>query len=251
MPQHDSTDAAAVVTGHSRGLGEAIASHLLARGIRVLGISRHCNPTLASRFSALEELTVDLADSFALARWLSGDVLERFVNGSRYPLLINNAGMLQPIGPAETQDVEAVSRTVAVNVGAVLMFSAAFAQTTMRAEERRILLVSSGAGRKPHAGWSIYCATKAALDHYARCVDLDRSPRLLISSVAPGVVDTEMQAEIRASSDERFPERPRFVALHRDKALPTPEQTGGRLVEYLLSEQFGREPVFDLRDFQP
>jgi hypothetical protein len=71
----------------------------------------------------------------------------------------------------------------------------------------------------------------------------------LISSVAPGVVDTEMQAEIRASTDERFPDRQRFVDMHRDNALPSPDQTSGRLVEYLLSDQFGAEPVFDLRDF--
>ena len=58
-----------------------------------------------------------------------------------------------------------------------------------------------------------------------------------------------MQAEIRASTDERFPDRPRFVAMHQDKALPTPDQTGGRLAAYLLSDVFVGEPVFDLRHF--
>jgi NAD(P)-dependent dehydrogenase (short-subunit alcohol dehydrogenase family) len=87
------------------------------------------------------------------------------------------------------------------------------------------------------------------MDHHARCVALDATPGLRIASVAPGVVDTEMQAEIRASTDEHFPDRPRFVAMHRDHTLPTPEAAGGKLVAYLLSDVFGNEPVFDLREF--
>ena len=241
------SEAAVIVTGHSRGLGAAIAEHLLVRGARVLGLSRHENASLATRFpDRLEHHVLDVADAGSLRRWLGSRALDGFVRGSETPLLVNNAGVLQPIGPLETQDVELVSRAVAVNVGAVLALSAAFVQATAHARARRILHVSSGAGRKPYAGWSIYCATKAAIDQHARCVALDRTEKLLISSVAPGVVDTEMQAEIRASSDERFPDRPRFVAMHRDKALPTPAQTGGRLVDYLLSDAFGREAVFDL-----
>ena len=251
MTSVNANEATAIVTGHSRGLGAAIAEHLLSRGTRVLGLSRHGNQSLATRFPGkLEEQALDVADAAALQRWLDSGALRAFTATST-PLLVNNAGVLQPIGPLDTQRPELVLRAVAVNVGAVLALSAAFVQATAGASERRILHVSSGAGRKPYAGWSIYCATKAAIDQHARCVVLDRTPNLLISSVAPGVVDTEMQAEIRASSDERFPDRPRFVAMHRDKALPSPAQTGGRLVEYLLSDIFGREAVFDLRDFQP
>ncbi|MFL5615226.1 MAG: SDR family oxidoreductase [Gemmatimonadaceae bacterium] len=249
MPILDPRKAAAIVTGHSRGLGEAIASHLLSRGARVLGVSRRENSGLASRFpDALEQVQLDVADSGSLTRFLATDTMSRFLEDGT-PVLVNNAGVLQPIGPLQSQDPELIMRAVSVNVGAVMAFSAAFIQATADTRERRILHVSSGAGRKPYAGWSIYCATKAAIDQHARCVELDRTPHLAIASVAPGVVDTEMQAEIRGSSDERFPDRPRFVALHRDKALPSPEQTGGRIVDYLLSDVFGREAVFDLRDF--
>jgi len=250
MTSLNANAATAIVTGHSRGIGAAIAEHLLARGARVLGLSRHGNDSLANRFpETLEQHALDLADGAALERWLGSGALGKFSDAGETPLLVNNAGVLQPIGPLPTQRVELVWRAVAVNVATVFSLSAAFVQATANARERRILHVSSGAGRKPYAGWSIYCATKAAIDQHARCVALDRTPNLLISSVAPGVVDTEMQAEIRASTDDRFPDRPRFVAMHRDKALPSPEQTGGRLVEYLLSDVFGREAVFDLRDF--
>jgi benzil reductase ((S)-benzoin forming) len=250
MTNLDAHETAAIVTGHSRGIGGAVAAHLLARGCRVLGVSRHGNADLVRRYpDCLRQEELDLADTPSVSRWLANGSLEQFLNGRTTALLVNNAGIIQPIGPLESQDAELVARAVTVNVGAALMLSAAFAKTTRASTERRILHVSSGAARKAYAGWSIYCATKAALDHHARCVSLDRSPRLSIASVAPGVVDTEMQAEIRASSDEEFPDRPRFLAMHRDRALPEPDQIGGKLVAYLLSDRFGAEAVFDLRDF--
>jgi benzil reductase ((S)-benzoin forming) len=247
----DPTRAAAIVTGHSRGIGEAIARHLLSRGARVLGVSRKRNETLANAFpETLHEASLDLADGSELSRWLDSDVPRRFIERAKTALLVNNAGVLQPIGPPAVQDLELVSRAVAVNVAAALMVTAWFARATSSAGERRVMHVSSGAGRKPYAGWSVYCSTKAAMDQHARCVALDAMPHFKISSIAPGVVDTEMQAEIRASTDDRFPERPRFVKMHRDNELPSPEKTGGKAAEYLLSDAFGAEPVFDLRDFQ-
>ncbi|MGE5651882.1 MAG: SDR family NAD(P)-dependent oxidoreductase, partial [Bacillota bacterium] len=98
-----------------------------------------------------------------------------------------------------------------------------------------------------YPGWSVYCATKAALDHHARAVVLDKNDALRICSLAPGVIDTGMQAEIRASSLEQFPLRERFDALKRDGALTAPDDGAARLVDYLLSDSFGRDPVADLR----
>lgn len=250
MPSLDASNTIAIVTGHSRGIGEAIAGGLLTHRVRVLGVSRHGNAELVRRYPGLlQEAAVDLGDATVLAKWVAGGVLGRFIGDAKRALLVNNAGVIQPIGPLQTQDASQIARALTVNVAAAFMLSAAFVQATMQLAERRILHVSSGAGRKPYAGWSIYCSTKAAMDHHARCVALDRTPNLRIASVAPGVVDTDMQAEIRASTDQDFPDRPRFVQMHRDQTLPSPERTGAKLVDYLLSDVFGAEPVFDLRDF--
>lgn len=238
---------AAIVSGHSRGLGAAIAEHLLARDIRVLGVSRKGNPDLAKRFGgALREAELDLADPDVVARWLAGDALPRFLGGSDLALLVNNAGVLQPIGPLETQDADAVTRAVIVNVGAPLAFSASFVAATANTRERRVLHISSGAARTPFAGWSVYCATKAALDLHARAVALDRTPRLHIVSLAPGVIDTAMQAEIRASTEAHFPDRQRFVELKEGGTLKDAGKTGGAVVDFLLSESFGKEPIAEL-----
>lgn len=239
----------AIVTGHSRGLGAAIAAELLSRGIGVLGLSRHGNPELSAQFpQALRETELDLADSDALAQWLGEDALRRFVADSHSVLLINNAGVVQPVGPLETQDLPAISRAVALNVAAPMMLAAALVAATPDARDRRIVHISSGAGRNAYPGWSVYCATKAALDLHSSAVALDRTRALRICSLAPGVIDTDMQSAIRATSLERFPMRPRFEALKSHGDLTPPQDAARRLVDYVLSPKFGETPIADLRD---
>ncbi len=237
----------AVLSGHNRGLGEAIAEELLDRGIAVLALARRGNPALAARHGErLREVALDLADAGALAAWLGSGALQAWLAESDEALLINNAGTLQPMGPLALQDPLVVARAVASNVAAPLALAAAFAAAGPQA--RRVLHVSSGAARKPYAGWSVYCATKAALDHHARAVQLDAVPGLRICALAPGVIDTGMQAEIRASTPERFPLRDRFAEMQASGGLVAPAACAMHLVDYLLDEDFGREPVADLRD---
>lgn len=238
----------AILTGHTRGLGAAIAEDLLSREIAVLGVSRNRNTGLERRYPALSQAAVDLADSAALARWLAGDELQRFVAGCKDVLLINNAGIVQPIGPLGMQDATMIAQAVGLNVAAPLMLGSAVATASHDATDVRILHVSSGAARNAYAGWSIYCATKAALDQHARAVALDRTPHVRICSLAPGIIDTDMQAEIRATTREQFPMRDRFEDLKRGGQLSNPTTCAKKLVDYLVSSQFGQLAVADLRE---
>ncbi len=237
----------AVVTGHSRGLGAAIAEALLARDIPVLAIARRGNEELASRYGdALTEAMLDLADADAVAGWLEGGALSRFLAGSQEALLVNNAGVVGPIGPAGTLEARDIARAVSLNVAAPLVLGNAFIAATEGAA-RRILHISSGAGRNGIPGWSTYCATKAALDNHARAVAGDALPGLRIESLAPGVIDTDMQAEIRATTGDQFVLRERFVALKRNNELAGPAECAEKLVSHLLGDGFGNDPVTDLR----
>lgn len=238
-------DIKAIVTGHSRGLGAAIVAQLRARGIPVLALSRHA---ATGSDTGVSQVMLDLSDLQALSSWVASDALERYIDDAGEVLLINNAGVLGPVGSLELQDAMEIARAVSLNVAAPLMLSAALAADA-QGRARRILHVSSGAARNPYPGWSIYCATKAALDQHARAAALDGVAGLRICSLAPGVIDTDMQAEIRAVNPGRFPLRERFENLKRDGQLARPEACAERLVAYALSEEFGQQPVADLRDF--
>ena len=234
----------AIVTGHSRGLGEGIARALLARGAQVMGIARHGNPALAG----VREIALDLADTAALQAWLEGGELAAFLGGADRALLVNNAGVVQPVGAPGAQGAARLALAVSVNVTAALVLTDAFVAATRGCPDRRVAHVSSGAGRAPYSGWSSYCASKAALDMHARAVALDAVPGLAIASIAPGVIDTAMQAEIRAAPEHDFPGIGRFIALKRDGALVEPSAAGAQLVEYVSSARFGTMPLADLRD---
>lgn len=234
----------AIVTGHTRGLGAALAQALLARGIAVLGVARSRSADAAG----MEQVELDLADLDAVQAWIASDALARFIRDAHTVLLLNNAGLLQPVGPLETQDPADIARAVSVNVAAPLMLSAAVAVASTHALDRRIVHISSGAGRNAYPGWSLYCATKAALDHHARAVAQDSSRGLRISSVAPGVIDTDMQAEIRGTQLEHFPMRERFDELKRQGQLATPADAARKVIDYALSDSFGENPVTDVRD---
>ncbi|WP_203525662.1 SDR family oxidoreductase [Crenobacter caeni] len=239
-----------VLTGHSQGLGAALAEALLARGVPVLALSRSRNAALAARHVGLAEVSLDLADSGALARWLAGGELARFVEGAGSAWLINNAGTLTPQALAGAQGAAALARAVALNVAAPLMLTDAFVGATAQLANRRVLHVGSGAGRQPYPGWSVYCAGKAALDMHARALAAEGHAGLRVACVAPGVVDTAMQAQIRAASPEAFPPRERFVELKNSGALWTAGQAAARLLAYLESGGFGQAPLADVRTLQ-
>ncbi|MDB5793237.1 MAG: Short-chain dehydrogenase [Massilia sp.] len=233
----------AIVTGHTKGLGAAIAAELIERGIPVLGLARGRAPHAAP--GQLTEIGLDLSDGAALAAFVAGDALDDWLKDAGTTLLVNNAGMVAPVGPLAQQDPLAVLRAVTLNVAAPLALAAAVARAG--GGERRILHVSSGAGRNAYPGWSVYCATKAALDRHAEAVLEDGDAAVRCCSLAPGVIDTGMQAEIRATPESRFPLKERFVQLQREGALAAPAQCARQLVDYLLAPRFGSKAVDDLR----
>ena len=237
----------AIVTGHTKGLGAAIAAELTERGIPVLGLARG---RTAAASELLTQIEVDLSDSAALAAFLSGDTLAGWLRDEGATLLVNNAGVVAPVGPLQEQDPLSCLRAVTLNVAAPLALAAAVVRAS-RGERhggaRRILHVSSGAGRNAYPGWSVYCATKAALDRHAEAVLQDGDASVRCCSLAPGVIDTGMQAEIRATPESHFPMKERFVQLKQEGALAAPGACARKLVDYLLAEGFGEKPVDDLR----
>jgi len=217
----------AVVTGASRGLGAGLARAFATEGLR-LGLCARSAPVLPDGPDVVAA-ELDVTDAEALEAF-AADVAARL---GPIDLWINNAGVLAPITPLRNADPSELARNVDVNLTGVLLGSRAYVRHLHATGRPGVLVnVSSGAARKPYAGWSAYCAGKAAVDHMTRCIDEEeRANGLRAYSVAPGVIDTQMQAEIRASSEDDFPQVARFHAMKRDDAFSTPGFIAARLLE--------------------
>ena len=233
-----------ILTGHSKGLGKALAHRFLNQGYEVLGISR----SRTDDKPGLRQIKLDLSDGAALLKWLGGGTLETFVDGASQAILINNSGIVSPVNPLGKQANVEIVRSVDLNVTAPLLLSNVFVEHTANCPDRRILHISSGAARVGYSSWSVYCATKAALDHHARAVFEDAIANLRISSMAPGIIDTGMQAEIRACSTEAFPQLEEFKSFKLQGSLATPADTATKICSLLLSEHFGHDLITDIRD---
>jgi NAD(P)-dependent dehydrogenase (short-subunit alcohol dehydrogenase family) len=239
-----------IITGASRGLGRAVAEQLLARGHHVVAISRQAPPGLAS--PQFLHWAADLADARAVAARLEQWLRERSSQGLASVDLINNAGVVSRLAPLADVAAEDLAHALRVGLEAPMLLSAAFLRATRGwAVPRKVLLVSSGLGRRAMAGSASYCAAKAGMDHLARALALEEAAQAdgaRIVSLAPGVIDTDMQAQLRNADPTDFPERARFVGLQADGQLDSPEAAAAKLLRFMDRADFGSNPVADVRD---
>lgn len=236
-----------IVTGASRGLGRAVAEQLLARGEAVLCLSRRPPDGLSS--PRLQHWAVDLADAAPVAARLEAWLTTQPPSAAT---LINNAGVVSELAPVGEIGAADLANAIRVGLEAPLLLTSAFLRATRGwAVPRKVLLVSSGLGRRAMAGSASYCAAKAGLDHLARALALEEATLANgagVVSLAPGVIDTDMQVQLRTADAERFPERERFVGLHSGGQLDSPATAAAKLLRYLGRADFGSQPVADVRD---
>ena len=246
----------AIVTGHSRGLGAALTDALLQRGHHVLGISRKPKAAGDARPSppgaTFDEWQADLAAPAATAerleQWLRG------LDGAAFEsaTLINNAAMLTPPGPLDRRTPQEIADGVRVGLEAPLLLAAAFLRATRDWRgQRRVLNISSGLGRRGMAAQAIYCAVKAGLDNASRAMALDEAARpngARIVSLASGVIDTDMQTQLRSADPDGFPDQGAFIGMKTGGQLVSPADAAARVLAYLARADFGTNPVADIRD---
>ncbi len=240
-------DALVWVTGGSAGIGAALIRGVPYDDARVFDISRTGGTVGA------EHVAADLSDPSSwevvgahFATRLSGFDGDRVV-------LIHNAATLEPVGFAGEVDAEAYRRSVVLNAGAPQAIGDAFlAALASSGFSGRAFVVqlTSGAANSPSPGWSSYCAGKAALQMWVRCVGQEQQRRdsgVTVLAVAPGVVATGMQERIRETSPHDFPDVERFQRLHERDELRNP-QAVARELWALLDTDVQTGAVLDLRD---
>jgi len=249
------TDTLAILTGASRGIGAALARGLARPGVRLITLARRDDAELAEHARAqgaeLEQIKVDLSD-LAAVQAIGARIADALPRDARRYLLINNAGTVQPVATCAAQsDAAAITTAFNLNVTAVMLLTARFVQAVQDLPaDRRVLNISSGAGRNPSAGWGVYCATKAALDMYTRVLRQEQGlDGVRAVSLAPGIVDTDMQATIRDSDPSSFPALAKFQEFKKAGQLASPANVAARILSYLDRDDFGATELDDIRNY--
>ena len=241
-----------ILTGASRGLGRALLVQLLQRGHPVLALSRGRVDLGSAHPGQLTTWSVDLSEAAPVAQRLTAWLAERDISAVTSAALINNAGAVSQLAPLSDVGPADLVNALRVGLEAPTLLTAAFLNATARwTVPRKVVLVSSGLGRRAMAASASYCAAKAGLDHLARAVALEESAKpngARIVSLAPGVIDTDMQLQLRSADPTLFPDQHRFAAMKSGGQLDSPATAASKLLTYLDRSDFGSNPVGDVRD---
>jgi NAD(P)-dependent dehydrogenase (short-subunit alcohol dehydrogenase family) len=232
------------VTGGSSGIGQAMLHSLPFSPARVFDVSRR-------GAAGYEQLRMDLADPASWPR--VADLFRREVNGfaGDRVVFIHCAGTLTPIGFSGEEDAAAYARAVLLNSAAPQVLGDAFLRAARGTRAPcQLLMIGSGAARNVYAGWTSYGAGKAAVDQWVRTAGAEqelRGGRCHVVSVAPGLVETPMQQEIRATPSKRLPDVLRFHEVYEKGELRDPADVA-REIWALLERGLPNGAVYDLRN---
>lgn len=238
-----------LITGASQGLGRALAEAILAQpDTQVLGISRHATIT----HPRYQHQPLDLSDIEAVEHNLGKIFPPR--PDAQSLTLINNAGTLGEIGYVGELSNEHFQFVFDLNVVAPAMLMNTFlsAYGGQAGIPRTVLNISSGAAQRPVDGWAAYCASKAALNALSETAQKEQELRgtsVRVWALAPGVVDTAMQAHIRAAGVAQFSEAAKFMEYQTEGQLQDAALVASKIVDWITNTDASRpqEAVLHLR----
>lgn len=253
MPYH-----LTILTGASRGMGLAMAEQLLTPGALLLCISRQTNAALTAQAqlagATLLQWPLDLSDGTTAAAQLGAWLALQDPSQLASATLINNAGVIPAVVPLRASESAALAQALRVGLEAPMQLCAAFLGATQSWElPRKVLNISSGLGRRAMASQAAYCAAKAGMDHFTRCMALDEALQAhgaKVCSLAPGVINTDMQVQLRGADAAHFPDQAGFAGLHTQGQLSSPADAARKVLAFLAHPGFGSQPVADVRDAQ-
>lgn len=233
------------ITGSSSGIGKGLAEYLLQEDstCRVVGFARRST----WKHERYDHIEADLADMKQL-KAISFEIPTHCTRVS----LVNNAGVIGDIKRIGAADDDAIMHLSQLNVGALMVLTNRFLKAVKNADiPCTVLNISSGAARYEIDSWAPYCASKAAVDHFSKTVQYEQtltSGNARIFSVAPGIVDTEMQTVIRNSDPNDFSRHADFVALKHNNELASVEETAQKLHHILTNPNTLEDVLIDVRD---
>ncbi len=222
-----------IITGGSKGIGEGLVKAYVNNGYKVLSIARTSNALLTAK--GVSQIKFDLSKTYEIEEEL--EKLFELLNPNSVGkiTLINNAGTVGKIGPVEKLDVGAIEEGFTLNIMVPFVLSSAFSRLTKGwTAKKTIINITSGAATKPYFGWSVYCSSKAALNMLTQTMaeeQMDVANGVRVLAIAPGVVDTDMQKQIRNSDRDDFRSLDRFVTLKSDGGLSDTATVGEQIYQ--------------------
>ncbi len=239
-----------LITGTTRGIGKALAASALALPSSfVVSLSRAASFLRGNHQNIRIDLnhTDRIGPAFKRIR-----LAQPSTSRLTHTVLINNAGVLDPIAPIGDCDDGLLAGNIRVNLTAPLILARHFFHFARPFPGRKwIVNITSGASQTPYYGWSAYGAAKAGLDMATRAMALEFSridPTFDVCAVAPGTVDTAMQTKIRSCTARQFALVDKFLQLKARGALHPPERAASALIRLLMDGRFKNGGRYDLRE---
>jgi len=242
------------ITGTSRGIGKAFAEHLLENPSNyVIGISRQ----RTIEHPNYRHFHLDLTDINLIVDFK----FELHANAQKI-YLINNAGSMGFIKPVGKLQASIIIENYTLNLIAPSVLTNAFMECYETTDAEKVIVnMSSGAGRKPVDGWAVYGASKAGLDMFSCVIDAEQKIRaehpelsihkgFKIFSITPGVVNTEMQDEIRKACKQDFSRLEEFVELKINNQLSEPSVVSKKYFDILSNINDIPNVLLSLRDYK-
>ena len=230
-------EGAYLVTGASRGIGKSIALSIARNGNPVIALARQSNE-LESVKSELLELQPDsiiIACDLGVSSHITDAVAKVSSKFSHLSGIVHNAGTIHPIENMMDANIENWSNSIQVNLIGVQELTNQLKSSIGGQSHTRITAISSGAAKRSIHGWSAYCVSKAGLDMWSMCMAEEGAGRNISSlSIAPGIVDTGMQEDIRSAKPESFPSLESFVGYYKNGDLTNPDDVAEKLLPFCL-----------------
>lgn len=245
-----------IITGASRGLGEAIAENLFSKDNHLLCVSRRSNDDLITR-GGLKDCRIDFIEfdfNFLEEIDMLAETLFDRINFKRADsiCLINNAGVVKPIKPVGKYPSFEIISNLNVNMVAPMLLTSEFIRRTEDIGcEKTIVNISSGAANHPYFGWASYCSAKAAMNMFTGCVGLEQkksSNPVKIFSFDPGIMDTDMQNDVRQADEEDFEQVERFKEFKRNGNLRAPDLVAKKLLELIHNNTPETGKIYDIKE---
>ncbi|WP_210487350.1 SDR family NAD(P)-dependent oxidoreductase [Rufibacter aurantiacus] len=238
-----------IITGASRGLGRALAEALLEdENNCVVGVSR--NSTI--NHPRYRHQPLDFSDIAGVEHNLH-KIFSPFDNAQKL-VLVNNAGVIGEIGYIGQSQNEHFEYVFDVNVIVPAMLMNMFLQSYQHRQniDKMVVNISSGAGQRPIDGWAAYCASKAALDMLSKTAQLEQEQLgtgVRVFSLSPGLIDTDMQEQIRDADTDQFSSVQQFRDYKETGALVSAEVVARKIIRLMEEPSLAQNVVCSVRDF--